>query len=452
MLYDRWRNVVMDRAESLALCDLADGRRWSFRHLARAAESCHLPDDSPFAFPRGSSAEFILTVLAAWRDRRVVCPLEPGQPIPRFPPPPPGAVHLKTTSGSTAAPRGIWFAAEQLAADSDQIVATMQLRPQWPNLAAISLAHSYGFSNLVLPLLLKGIPLYLAPAPLPEVIRRAGSGLRDLTLPAVPVLWRAWLEASAIPPSTRLAISAGAPLPLDLEQQVFRASGVKLRNFYGASECGGIAFDRTDSPRPDARLAGTPLRGVRLDCDPDGCLIVNSPAAGSGYWPVADPRLSPGRFQTADLARLEENAVYLIGRAADLINVAGRKVSPEEVETAIREHPAVADCVVFGAPPRDGSRDARGDLILAWVVPRQQMNEGELRAFLAARLPPWKVPRRFLLRDRLPVNPRGKISRALLRDQFSRQGMPDGARDSGASSPDLGDPPPSSPIINRPQA
>ena len=52
----------------------------------------------------------------------------------------------------------------------------MGLRPDWPNLGVISLAHSYGFSNLVLPLLLHGIPLILAPSPLPEAVRQAAGG------------------------------------------------------------------------------------------------------------------------------------------------------------------------------------------------------------------------------------------------------------------------------------
>ena len=119
----------------------------------------------------------------------------------------------------------------------------MGLRPDWPNLGVISLAHSYGFSNLVLPLLLHGIPLILAPAPLPEIIRRAAGRKCAVTLAAVPALWRAWHEAAGIPAQVRLAISAGAPLPLNLEQSVFAAGGIKIHNFYGASECGGIAYD-----------------------------------------------------------------------------------------------------------------------------------------------------------------------------------------------------------------
>ena len=91
----------------------------------------------------------------------------------------------------------------------------MGLRADWPNLGVISLAHSYGFSNLVLPLLLHGIPLILAPAPLPEIIRRAAENEQSITLAAVPAMWRAWHEAGAIPQNVRLAISAGAPLPLE---------------------------------------------------------------------------------------------------------------------------------------------------------------------------------------------------------------------------------------------
>ena len=67
-------------------------------------------------------------------------------------------------------------------------MATMGLRRDWPNLAFISLAHSYGFSNLVTPLLLHGIPLILGGTPFPEIVRQAGEKFSALTLPAVPAL------------------------------------------------------------------------------------------------------------------------------------------------------------------------------------------------------------------------------------------------------------------------
>ena len=105
--------------------------------------------------------------------------------------------------------RLIAFKAEQLMADVSHIVATMGLRADWPNLGIISLAHSYGFSNLVLPLLLHGIPLILAPSRLPESLRQASGQFDCLTLPAVPALWRVWRDAGVITPSIKLGISAG---------------------------------------------------------------------------------------------------------------------------------------------------------------------------------------------------------------------------------------------------
>ena len=60
------------------------------------------------------------------------------------------------------------------------------------------MAYSYGFSNLVLPLLLHGIPLFLAPAPLPEILRGAAKAHWNLTVAGVPALWHAWHKAGVI--------------------------------------------------------------------------------------------------------------------------------------------------------------------------------------------------------------------------------------------------------------
>ena len=121
-------------------------------------------------------------------------------------------------------PRAVAFTGEQLAADAENIVATMGLRPDWPNLGVISPAYSYGFSSLVLPLLLHGIPLYLVPSPLPVALRCAAHADWNLTVAGVPALWHAWHKAGAILSNVRLAISAGAPLPLTLEQRRLRGT------------------------------------------------------------------------------------------------------------------------------------------------------------------------------------------------------------------------------------
>jgi acyl-CoA synthetase (AMP-forming)/AMP-acid ligase II len=305
------------------------------------------------------------------------------------------------------------FTAKQLAADAENIVATMGLRPDWPNLGAISMAHSYGFSNLVLPLLLHGIPLIIVPSPLPEAMRHAAKDEPALTLAGVPALWRAWHDAGAIPRNVRLAMSAGAPLPVALEQAVFQTCGVKIHNFLGSSECGGIAYDTSDMPRTDDTCVGAPMQNVKLMLNADGCLQVHSRAVGETYWPDPADTLGAGRFQTNDLVELKDGFVFLRGRASDLINVAGRKVSPETIERALSAHPQVKECLVFGAPSSDVERS---ETVVAVVA--GNATDSELKNFLQSKLPAWQVPREWWFVESLASNQRGKISRAEWRQRY----------------------------------
>jgi long-chain acyl-CoA synthetase len=417
MLYERWRAIARERGHTLALREAATGLEWSFTQLAAATESA-VRGQATLACAQGQSAEFVLDVLKAWRNNRVLCPLEAGQGPPEVPPPPTWSSHLKITSGTTGTARTIAFRGEQLAADADNIVATMGLRPDWPNLGAISLAHSYGFSNLVLPLLLHGIPLILAPSPLPEMVRRAAQGVPDLTLAAVPALWRAWQEAGAIPPQTRLAISAGAPLPGSIEGAVFEACGLKIHNFYGSSECGGIAYDAAATPRVEEGYVGTPLRHVRINFSEEDCIEVHSRAVGETYWPEPDPALGSGRFQTSDLGRLHGGVLQLLGRLGDQINVAGRKVSPAAIERVLATHEAVRECLVFGVPSEDSDRS---ETIVACVAPSGQPSAEVLKHYLLERLPAWQVPRKWWFVKTLEANARGKLSRVEWRARYLRE-------------------------------
>jgi acyl-CoA synthetase (AMP-forming)/AMP-acid ligase II len=413
MLYERWKMISAGRRHETALRDFASGRCWTFGELFIAGEKQMIGPAGP-AFPQGHSPEFIFQLLAAWRKNRIVCPLEPGQMPPQISGAPENCIHFKTTSATTGGSRIVAFTAEQLAADAENIVATMGLRADWPNLVVISLAHSYGFSNLILPLLLHGVPLVLAPAPLPEIVRRAAETEKNLTLAAVPAMWRAWHEADAIPKNVRLAISAGAPLSLNLEMDIFEARGLKIHNFLGASECGGIAYDASVIPRTDVALAGTPLQNANLSLNENGCLVVRSRAVAEAYWPEKSDSLGGGIFQTSDLAEINNGEVFLRGRLGDLINIAGRKIFPETIESALLANPNVRECLVFGAPSRDAERT---EIIVAVVV--SGVKENELKQFLLETLPAWQLPREWHFVDSLSTNARGKISRAKWRAMFA---------------------------------
>jgi acyl-coenzyme A synthetase/AMP-(fatty) acid ligase len=412
MLYQRWRTIAEAMPGRTALRDIVARREWTFGELFIAGEARDA-GQGRMVHPTGHSADFILDVIAAWREGKFVCPLEEGRTPPVIPSAPAYCSHFKCTSATGGAGKLVAFTSAQLAADAQNIVSTMGLRPDWPNVGVISMAHSYGFSNLVLPLLLHGIPLILAPAPLPEIMRTLAEKEKAVTLAAVPAMWRAWNEARAISPGIRLAISAGAPLPLALEKSVFTNWGVKIHNFLGSTECGGIAYDAAEIPREDPDCVGGPMKNVTVQLNEEGCLSVRSGAVGETYLPEKSSALAGGVFQTSDLAEIREGRVFLRGRLGDQINMAGRKVLPETIEQALLAHPQVKECLVFGI---HDAGDARGDVIAAVVA--TTLSEAELKAFMLEKLPAWQTPREWWIVDLLPVNERGKLSRSEWRERL----------------------------------
>src|SRR5208283_5921680 len=122
MLYERWRKIAAERRGQPALRDAASGRRWTFGELLEAGEARTI-GPAGTAFPQGHSPEFILDLLAAWRENKMVCPLEPGQGgasvlasrlVSSLAPP---IVHFKFTSATAGAARLVALTAQQLMAD-----------------------------------------------------------------------------------------------------------------------------------------------------------------------------------------------------------------------------------------------------------------------------------------------------------------------------------------------
>jgi long-chain acyl-CoA synthetase len=417
-LYERWRDTCAENRGAWAIREEATGKSWTFGELDEAVRGLpriKVGRSVPNAVEGGAVA-FVVKTLQAWRDGAVLVPMErafewvdDSEEVPE------GVVHIKTTSGSTGEPRRVYFEASQLVADCEQIWETMGLQRTAPNLGVISMAHSYGFSNLVLPMLLKGMPMIALGDPLPGTLRRAFAEMGKVTLPAVPAMWRAWHQAGVLlPANIYCAITAGAPMPLDLEISIFDRAGLKVHNFYGSSECGGIAYDSTSTPRESADLAGRAMKGVALKICDDGCLEVQSAAVARSY-DGASESLSGGVFRTTDLARLRNDTVYLEGRLTDTIHIAGRKVSPQVIEAALLRCPGVRYCVVFGVASSDATRVEE---IVACVNMDEGMSHEALQTEIGKMLPSWQVPRRWWKTSQVLPDERGKLPRALWRERF----------------------------------
>ena len=315
-----------------------------------------------------------------------------------------GAGYVKLTSGSSGSPSGVAMTAEALASDDDQLASTMELRPSDRFVAAIPWSHSYGLSSLVMPALRRGslliVPQDAGPwAPLEAALRSAAT-----VFPTVPVYLQTIASLSAPPAwpeSLQRVISAGAPLHPETAERFSKTFGRCAHVFYGASECGGITYDREGH----AALRGTvgaPVDGVDVTLDEDGGVIVRSAGAGIGL----------AVFRSADLgAWTESGELRLIGRADTLINVGGKKVQPAEVETVLRAMPGVREAYVLGLP---GKGDERTVVRAVVACDPASVSYADVASWCRERLAVHKVPRSIVRLREIPRTARGKIDRAAL--------------------------------------
>src|SRR5881392_2292685 len=151
---------------------------------------------------------------------------------------------LKLTSGTTAAPRAVRFGSEQLLADCENICETMGIGPRDLNFGVIPISHSYGFSNLLTPLIVRGVSLALSNDRMPRAIIDGLAATRATVFPGMPVFYQSFCEMEEAPflPDLGLCISAGAPLAPETAQTFCGKLRREIHSFYGASECGGICY------------------------------------------------------------------------------------------------------------------------------------------------------------------------------------------------------------------
>lgn len=327
---------------------------------------------------------------------------------------PEGAGYVKLTSGSSGAPSGVAIAAEALSADDDQLAAAMGLKASDRFVAAIPWSHSYGLSSLVMPALRRGSLLVVPDDASPWGPLESAVAVQATVFPTVPVYLQT-IGSLAAPPAwpetLRTVISAGAPLSPETAARFSETFGRAAHVFYGASESGGITYDR-EGGAAQRGTVGTPVDGVRLALDADGAVAVRGAALGLRHVPAPDDRLSGGVFRSADLAAWTDGReLRLLGRADQLINVGGKKVHPAEIETVLRAMPAIRDAFVLGVPAAGDGRT----IVRAFVAcDAGTLSYADVVAWCRARLAGHKVPRSIVRLEAIPRTARGKIDRAAL--------------------------------------
>ena len=219
-------------------------------------------------------------------------------------------------------------------------------------------------------------------------------------------------------------------LSYDMKKKLVKMlPNTKIVNTWGSTETGGAIF-LVVSEHPDKLTAlGKPIDGVEIktvntegkeitarDIDTAGRMVLRGKMQMMGYYQMPEANaqtLVDGWLYTNDMVYLDEDGyVYMLGRADDIINVGGEKVSPVEVENIAQEFEEIRECACIGVNDPNG---ILGKVPVLYIVPeRDALNEDELTRFLVERMERYKLPQRYLKIQELPRNRMKKLDRKAL--------------------------------------
>jgi acyl-CoA synthetase (AMP-forming)/AMP-acid ligase II len=239
--------------------------------------------------------------------------------------------------------------------------------------------------------------------------------------------------------SVRTIGYGASAMPQTLLHRLLSNTNVGLCQSYGMTELSGsVAFltvedhQRAVSDKPELLLSvGRPLPTARLklvDTEGDECtvgeageILVQAPQCMERYWndDVATAQsLAEGWLHTGDIGHVDaEGYLYILDRKKDMIISGGENIASREVEEVLRRHSSVRDCAVIGLPDPKWGESVCAVLRLDGDVLDRQLSE-HCRAFLAG----YKVPKRWVRIDDLPLNAAGKIDKPLLRQLYGTLG------------------------------
>jgi fatty-acyl-CoA synthase len=264
----------------------------------------------------------------------------------------------------------------------------------------------------------------------------------------VPTILKMMVEHPAIErydhSSLRYVIYAGAPMYREDQKAALGKLGSVLVQYFGLGEVTGNItvlppdlHDPEDGPHARIGTCGFERTGMQVSIQGDdgrelkpletGEICVIGPAVFAGYYnnPEANANaFRDGWFRTGDLGHMDaEGFVYITGRASDMYISGGSNIYPREVEEKILTHPGIGEVAVLGVPD-----PVWGEVGVAVCVPRDSsgdVSELELATFLAAKVPRYKMPKRFFFWDALPKSGYGKVPKRLVRDELEARGLLD---------------------------
>jgi amino acid adenylation domain-containing protein len=349
-----------------------------------------------------------------------------------------GAVALVLpTSGTTGMPKLVPLTHGNLEASAQNVAASLQLTGDDRCLSLMPYFHIHGLVAGLLAPLISGGSIVAAGELRPDRIRDWIERFGPTWYTGVPAMHRSVLDSigrhTPLKHRLRFVRSSSSPLAPALMQELEDALGVPVIEAYGMTE--GSHQVATNPLPPAARKPGTVgmasgteiaiLTEYEVHTEPAriGEVVVRGPSITTGYRDNTEANacaFHDGWFRTGDLGQLDSDGyLQLVGRLKEMINRGGEKIAPREIDEALLAHPAVALAVAFPYPHPTLGEDLAAVIV---VRPDMEVSSAELTQFVSAKLSPYKIPRRVIIAERIPVGPTGKPQRHRMAEQLGLEG------------------------------
>lgn len=340
------------------------------------------------------------------------------------------------TSGTTGKPKGALLSHGNVISNIRAVRRHTQMSSDDRLICYLPMFHCFGQNFIMNAGLDAGASLIIHERFQPEEILASLNVNRVTMFFGVPPVYQKLLtmpETEAAFSHVRYCFTAAAPMPVRIAQQWQQQIGQVVYEGYGLTETAPFASYNHASLYREGSV-GTPIenveikiadaRGNALPPGETGEIAIKGPNVMLGYFrrpKDTEAAIRDGWFFTGDIGREDEDGyIYLVDRAKDMINVAGYKVWPREVEDTLMQHPSIADVAVIGITDEES-----GEAVKAFVVakPGAAISEQEIIEFARTRMAAYKAPRAVEMIDALPRNPAGKVLKRELRErspQFNR--------------------------------
>ncbi len=342
------------------------------------------------------------------------------------------------TSGTTGKPKGVRYPLALLLPVGSYIRDAIDLRPDDSYWNVADPGWAYGMLYAVMgPLLLGQTTTFFEGGFTVDTTLRVMTERKTTNLAAAPTAYRLLMAAgdAAMAPiahQLRVASSAGEPLNPEVIRWAERVLHVPLNDHYGQTEVAMLVNNHhrlRHTVKPGS--AGLPMPGFEaaiLDGDlnetPRGTPGVLAIKRSSplfffdGYWKAETPALRGDWYITGDTMVQDDDGHFaFVGRNDDIITSAGYRIGPFDVESAIIEHPAVAEVAVVGKPDPQRTEIVQAFIVLKNGAEGSDALRDEIQNHVRTRLSTHAYPRDIRFVEALPKTPSGKVQRFLLREK-----------------------------------